>query len=240
MTKHPFRHGTAAHVPRADEKDGFALSHWSEASNVHTNRRRIKSGAGEKRLRSFLLQNPLPQASFMVRVLDADSALEMQCSGLYDKGLDLPFPSRELAPLFRFALMLTGDQAVAENVVLQACAHCGPHLDSYRTPASRSACLLVTVRERCLKEKRPSDPEPLDQTPALAENLLLAQKISTIPEPERSALALFYLRVLPAREIAALLKMSLEDLAKALAKGRERLERETGVLMQDHSTSAAS
>ena len=55
------------------------------------------------------------------------------------------------------------------------------------------------------------------------EAFIVAQRFSTLPEPERSALALFYLELFEPAEIARLLKLPLEELAAALGRGRTLL-----------------
>ena len=57
----------------------------------------------------------------------------------------------------------------------------------------------------------------------------LTVQISTLPEPERSALALFYAARLTTREIASLLKISIEEFSDRLESAREHL-RKTGSL----------
>ncbi len=52
------------------------------------------------------------------------------------------------------------------------------------------------------------------------EAFLLAQRFHGLPEPERSALALFYLDFFTVAEIAELLKMTLETLAETLGAAR--------------------
>ena len=52
------------------------------------------------------------------------------------------------------------------------------------------------------------------------EAFFLAQRFHALPEPERSALALFYLDIFSVAEIAELLKMSLETLAETLGAAR--------------------
>lgn len=145
--------------------------------------------------------------------------------------LDLPFPTQELAPLYRFALLLTASQTAAEQIVVSSFKECAAHLDSYRTPASRTACLLNKIREHCLKKPSAAAASAdLAAQPPVAlvsgESSELAKKIAALAEPERSALALFYLNILPAREIASLLRFSLEDLSAALARARDKLRGE--------------
>lgn len=130
--------------------------------------------------------------------------------------------------MYRFALLLTGDAQLAEEIVIAACVDCAGRIESFRMAAGRTACLLNGIRERCLKAKRPANSTNSAVPPALASDhgIAFVQKLSAMAEPERSALGLFYLNVLPARDIAALLRLSLEDLGAALEKGRDRLRKE--------------
>jgi DNA-directed RNA polymerase specialized sigma24 family protein len=56
------------------------------------------------------------------------------------------------------------------------------------------------------------------------EGFLLAQRFHQLPEPERSALALFYLEFFTTEEIAQLLKMDAELLSSTLGAARELLQ----------------
>jgi len=48
----------------------------------------------------------------------------------------------------------------------------------------------------------------------------MAVAFSELPEPQRSALALFYTDLFPYAEIASMLKLSVEELADVLGKAR--------------------
>jgi DNA-directed RNA polymerase specialized sigma24 family protein len=56
------------------------------------------------------------------------------------------------------------------------------------------------------------------------EAFLLAQRFHLLPEPERSALALFYLEFFTVEEIARLLKMDVDVLSDTLAAARQLLQ----------------
>jgi len=56
------------------------------------------------------------------------------------------------------------------------------------------------------------------------EAFILARHFHTLPEPGRSALALFYVDLFTPGEIAGFLKLELEQLADTLAAARERLQ----------------
>jgi DNA-directed RNA polymerase specialized sigma24 family protein len=51
-------------------------------------------------------------------------------------------------------------------------------------------------------------------------NLALATWVSAVPEPQRSALALFYLNEFTYREILSLLDLKVNELATLIARGR--------------------
>ena len=104
-------------------------------------------------------------------------------------------------------------------------------LEEMRGDDRRCSTFAGKLRERCLREKVANSndiPRLLreDGTPReilAIEAYIVAQRFSTLPEPERSALALFYLDLFSAEQIASLLELSLEDLAEALGRARAQL-----------------
>jgi DNA-directed RNA polymerase specialized sigma24 family protein len=147
-----------------------------------------------------------------------------------------PFPSATLAEFYRFALLLTGNAKSAEQVMAETLTEVESQLDQFRNETSRQAWLATHIRERCLENNKsapPAAPRLLrDDTetgekPAVLkiEAFLLAQRFHTLPEPERSALALFYLDLFSPEEIAELLKIDLEVLADTLGAARELLQK---------------
>lgn len=144
------------------------------------------------------------------------------------------FPSTVFAEFYRFALLLTGDLRVAEQIIAETLHEAEAQLAEFRNVASRQAWLVQRLRERCLRENAINENEVprLLRTPPDAgekreiltiEAFIVAQRFSTLPEPERSALALFYLELFEPAEIARLLKLPLEELAAALSRGRTLL-----------------
>jgi len=108
-------------------------------------------------------------------------------------------------------------------------------LDQFRNETSRQAWLATHIRERCLENNKSSPPtaprlvrEESDTgtRPEVLkiEAFLLAQRFHMLPEPERSALALFYLELFSVPEIAELLKMDVEVLADTLGAARDLLQ----------------
>lgn len=108
-------------------------------------------------------------------------------------------------------------------------------LAQLRNETSRLAWLATHIRERCLKNNASAPPaaprllrddgEDLAKPEILEiEAFLLAQRFYVLPEPERSALALFYLEFFNAEEIAELLKMDVDTLSETLSDARGLLQ----------------
>lgn len=124
------------------------------------------------------------------------------------------FIEEELAPLYRFALLLTGDPVSAERAVVEVCGQFEQELGAYRDAKSCLAFCTSKLRENCLRKAVAAPAHPAGG---------IASAMHELPEPERSALALFYVDLFPAQEIATLLNHSLEDLGAALQRGRDQL-----------------
>ncbi|HEV7867802.1 MAG TPA: sigma-70 family RNA polymerase sigma factor [Chthoniobacteraceae bacterium] len=146
------------------------------------------------------------------------------------------FPSATLAEFYRFAVLLTGNIHAAEQVMGAALAEVENQVAQLRNETSRRAWLTSRIRERCLQRREASDPAPrLLREPSDAdekfellsiEAYLMAQRFHLLPEPERSALALFYLDSFELEEIAKLLKLEEDDLSETLGRARELLQAE--------------
>jgi DNA-directed RNA polymerase specialized sigma24 family protein len=147
----------------------------------------------------------------------------------------VPFPSAALAEFYRFALLLTGNPTRAEQVMAETLAEVESQLGQFRNETSRKAWLATHIRERCLKNNTAAPPaaprllrddSEASEKPVVLEieAFLLAQRFHALPEPERSALALFYLEFFSAEEIALLLKMDVEVLSDTLGAARDLLQ----------------
>jgi len=145
-----------------------------------------------------------------------------------------PLPNPTLAEFYRFALLLTGSIKTAEQVLADTLDEVAHQIAQVRSETGRQAWLVQRLRERCLKNNGASPPAAprlvrTDSTPSerpavlKIEAFLLAQRFHTLPEPERSALALFYLDFFTIAEIAELLKMDTETLSETLDAARELL-----------------
>jgi RNA polymerase sigma-70 factor (ECF subfamily) len=144
-------------------------------------------------------------------------------------------PSATLAEFYRFALLLTGNAKSAEQVMAETLVEVEAQLSQFRNETSRRAWLATRIRERCLANNASTPPvaprllrddtDTGEKPPVLEiEGFLLAQRFHQLPEPERSALALFYLEFFTTEEIAQLLKMDAELLSSTLGAARELLQ----------------
>lgn len=143
-------------------------------------------------------------------------------------------PSAALAEFYRFALLLTGNAKSAEQVMAETLVEVEGQLSQFRNETSRQAWLATHIRERCLKNNASAPPaaprlvrddsETGEPAVLKIEAFLLAQRFHMLPEPERSALALFYLEFFSVEEIAELLKMDTDLLSDTLGAARQLLQ----------------
>jgi DNA-directed RNA polymerase specialized sigma24 family protein len=145
------------------------------------------------------------------------------------------FPSAALAEFYRFALLLTGNAKSAEKVMAEVLVEAEAQISQLRNETSRHAWMATHIRERCLKNNEavpPAAPRLLRDDPENGEEpevlkieaFLIAQRFHGLPEPERSALALFYLEFFTVEEIAQLLKMDDEVFSETLGAARKLLQ----------------
>ena len=149
------------------------------------------------------------------------------------------FPSAILAEFYRFALLLTGSIQTAERVLADALIECEAQLLQMRNEKSRQAWFTTRLRERSAAAAAIADPAPrLLREPGEGtsgelleiEAYLMAQRFHRLPEPERTALALFYLELFEVEEIAKLLKLDEEHLAAAVGRARALLQNELRIM----------
>jgi DNA-directed RNA polymerase specialized sigma24 family protein len=144
-------------------------------------------------------------------------------------------PNATLSEFYRFALLLTGDLKIAEQVMAETLHEVEGRLGELRHDSHRHTWLATHIRQRCLRDNSGN----MQEIPRLLrdelsekesgevleiEAFIVAQRFSTLQEPERSALALFYLDLFTSEEIAKVLKMELEELSEILARGRGLLD----------------
>jgi DNA-directed RNA polymerase specialized sigma24 family protein len=151
--------------------------------------------------------------------------------------LDTAFlPNSTLAELYRFAWLLAGEAKAAESILRHALEGLEPKLDQLRSAKSKHVWLVRRIRQACL-EHAAVVPQSGDRAPRLLreeetvapgeileiEAYIVAQHFHGLAEPGRSALALFYLELVPAAEAAELLGLSLEQYCEAVGRARLNL-----------------
>lgn len=145
------------------------------------------------------------------------------------------FPSATLAEFYRFALLLTGSLQTAEKVLADALTESEGELLQMRNEKSRQAWFAMRLRERCAAAAVIAEPAPRlvrdHEEGTNAELLeieayLMAQRFHRLPEPERTALALFYLDLFAVEDIGKLLKLEEEELAATVGRARAHLRNE--------------
>ena len=135
-------------------------------------------------------------------------------------------PIENITELYRFALLLTGNDEAAADVLAGAVGEMPDELMQLRGEKNRTVWLLRKIRELA------SSPVSTSQNPeSEMENEVsdlpsssLPARIAALAEPERSALALFYLDLLELEEIAKLFKISVEELSERLGSARKHLQ----------------
>jgi DNA-directed RNA polymerase specialized sigma24 family protein len=136
-------------------------------------------------------------------------------------------PSAALAEFYRLALLLTGYPPAAEQVMAETLVELETEHGDTRKETNRYAWLATRLRTRCLNNHADTSdstaPRLLrEEGGALLEieAFILAQHVHQLPEPERSALAFFYIDLFTPEEMAQLLAIDLERLGELLSKGR--------------------
>lgn len=132
--------------------------------------------------------------------------------------MDLPISTEDLTRLYRYTLLLTGEEGAAQQVLFDACVDCAARLGSYRNEEGQFACLMGNVRQRAKLAA-------VNGNGGNASGRGIARAFATLPEEERAALAGLYAGLLPARALAEAMKMPLEQLGRVLKSARERLTR---------------
>lgn len=143
--------------------------------------------------------------------------------------------TKNLPQLYRFCFLMTGDAVKAQQAFQ----------DTVRDAASRTAedepppdrlWFFKEARWRCIalgEQGIQAEPGMLDETdisPNAAEQIAqvdpvqLAVWISAAPEPQRSAMALFYLDEFTLPELLALLEIKAAELSALICSGRRQFQ----------------
>jgi DNA-directed RNA polymerase specialized sigma24 family protein len=142
---------------------------------------------------------------------------------------------QNLPQLYRFCLLMLGDPLKAQEVFHTTLREAARRAAQGQVP-KEPFWLFRDARWRCLEEtKADLQPESLKldehdltaHAPSQIEQLdsmQLAVWISAAPDPQRTALALFYLDEFDYREILDLAELKLGELSRLLAQGRRQLQ----------------
>jgi DNA-directed RNA polymerase specialized sigma24 family protein len=150
-------------------------------------------------------------------------------------GAGVPDRKQNLPQLYRFCFLMLGDSRKAQEVfhaTLREAAVRAAHGELPNEPF----WIFREARWRCLEESKTDvQAEPLEmeeheitpEAPLQIEQLdpaQLAVWISAASEPQRTALALFYLNEFDYREILDLAELKLSEFARLLALGRRQFQ----------------
>ncbi len=119
--------------------------------------------------------------------------------------------------------MLSGNEAAGSRAIVDAIRESAGQTAQLRSERHRNAWLVMKVRENCMRAENHREPDAPVSGAVEAQAAALANIIHELPEPQRSALALFYVNIFPGSEIADLLRLKPARLGEALAEGRELL-----------------
>jgi DNA-directed RNA polymerase specialized sigma24 family protein len=147
----------------------------------------------------------------------------------------VPDRKQNLPQLYRFCLLMLGDSSKAQEV-FHTTLHEATLRAAHGQLPKEPFWLFREARWRCLQATNAElQPEPLkldehDLAPHAASQIerldssQLAIWISSAPEPQRTALALFYLNEFDCNEILDLAELKLTELSRLLAQGRRQLQ----------------
>ncbi|MBA2241335.1 MAG: sigma-70 family RNA polymerase sigma factor [Chthoniobacterales bacterium] len=143
--------------------------------------------------------------------------------------------NQNLPQLYRFCYLMTGDamkaqeafQATLREAALRSAQREPPKDRLWFFRDARSRCLVVGeegLQPEAIKlEESDVSPHAPGQVAQLNPEQL-AIWVSAAPEPQRSALAAYYLDEFTPHELLTLLDLSPSELAKALARGRRQFQ----------------
>jgi DNA-directed RNA polymerase specialized sigma24 family protein len=147
----------------------------------------------------------------------------------------VPDRKQNLPQLYRFCFLMLGDSSKAQEVFHTTLSEATLRAAQGQLP-KEPFWLFRDARWRCLHAtKAELQPEPLkleehDLAPQAASQIerldpsQLAIWISSAPEPQRTALALFYLNEFDYDEILDLAELKPAELSRFLAQGRRQLQ----------------
>ena len=140
-----------------------------------------------------------------------------------------------LPQLYRFCFLMTGDAAKAQTAFQDTVREAAVRTDADEPPPDR-LWFFRQARERCVavtEEGIQAEPGMIEEAelspdaPVQIATLTpeqLAVWISAAPEPQRSALALFYLDEFSLPELLSLLEMKTSELSAHICSGRRQFQ----------------
>jgi RNA polymerase sigma-70 factor (ECF subfamily) len=143
--------------------------------------------------------------------------------------------TKNLPQLYRFCFLMTGDTAKAQEAFQETVREAAVRVARDEPPPDRLwffrdarwRCLGVTEEgiqaEPGMMEEAEISPVASKQIDRLEPNQL-AVWISAAPEPQRSALALFYLDEFSLREMLELLEVKAGELSELISSGRRQFQ----------------
>jgi len=143
--------------------------------------------------------------------------------------------TKNFPQLYRFCFLMTGDASKAQEAFQDTVREAALRSDRDEPPPDR-LWFFRDARWRCIavsEQGLQAEPGMLEETeispaaPMQIEQLdpdQLAVWISAAPEPQRSALALFYLDEFSLREMLAVLEMKAGELSDLISSGRRQFQ----------------
>jgi DNA-directed RNA polymerase specialized sigma24 family protein len=143
--------------------------------------------------------------------------------------------TKNLPQLYRFCFLMTGDAAKAQAAFQDTVREAASRADEDEPPPDR-LWFFRDARWRCVamgEKDLQAEPGMLEETevsptaPAQISQLEPAQLalwISAAPEPQRSALAFFYLDEFTLPELLSLLEMKAGELSELICSGRRQFQ----------------
>jgi DNA-directed RNA polymerase specialized sigma24 family protein len=144
-------------------------------------------------------------------------------------------PNENLPQLYRFCFLMLGDAAKAQEIFNAIMHDAAVRAAAGELPKDRH-WLFRDARFRCLEaseaglQAEPVEMEEHEITPTATSQIAqldptqLAIWISAAPDPQRTALALFYLDEFDHRELLALTELKTAELANLIADGRQQFQ----------------
>ena len=160
---------------------------------------------------------------------------EIEARNVWGFQISVSAPKQNLAQLYRFCFLMLGDSGKAQEVFQRTLHEAARRAAREGLPNERF-WRFRDARWRCLEASETDlQAEPLEieeheisaGTASQIERLepiQLAIWISAAPEPQRTALAFFYLDEFDHREIADLAELKLSELSRLLAVGRRQFQ----------------